>query len=97
MTMLYRESLTILMNGSGLHFTEGDKVILNSISMKMLQDPVLDGSIMNNSKDSAKIKFNEMFQGELVEVPIPTLISTRNLMKPRITPIRKRAESLSLL
>jgi type I restriction enzyme R subunit len=52
----------------GTQFTEGDKIILNTLSMKMLQDPVLDGSIMNNSKDSAKIKFNELFQGEMVEV-----------------------------
>lgn len=52
----------------GTQFSESDKVILNSISKKMLEDPVLDGSIMNNSKDSAKIKFNELFQGELVEV-----------------------------
>jgi len=52
----------------GTQFTEGDKIILNTLSMKMLQDPVLDGSILNNSKDSAKIKFNELFQGEMVEV-----------------------------
>ena len=52
----------------GTQFSESDKVILNTLSMKMLQDPILDGSIMNNSKDSAKIKFNELFQEELVEV-----------------------------
>ena len=52
----------------GTQFSEADRVILNSISMKMLEDPVLNGSIMNNSKDSAKIKFNELFQSELVDV-----------------------------
>lgn len=52
----------------GTQFSEADRVILNTISMRMLQDPVLEGSIMNNSKDSAKIKFNELFQSELVDV-----------------------------
>ena len=52
----------------GTQFSEADRVILNSISMKMLEDPILNGSIMNNSKDSAKIKFNELFQSELVDV-----------------------------
>lgn len=52
----------------GTHFSDADKVILNSISMKMLEDPVLDGSIKNNSKSAAKIKFNELFQNEMVDV-----------------------------
>lgn len=52
----------------GTQFSESDRVILNSLSNKLFESEVLDGSIKSNSKDSAKIKFDELFQGELVSM-----------------------------
>lgn len=50
----------------GTNFNDSDKVILNSLSLKLLKSEVLQGSVKNNSKDAAKIKFEELFQDELV-------------------------------
>lgn len=52
----------------GTQFSDKDKVILNSLSEALLSSEVLDGSIKSNSKDAAKIKFDELFQGELVNM-----------------------------
>lgn len=52
----------------GANFSDADKLILNDISKKLLQNETLNGSIKSNSKDAAKIKFDEMFQDELIEV-----------------------------
>ncbi len=41
-------------------------MILNDLSAKLLKSSVLQGSIQNNSKDSAKMKFDQLFQDELV-------------------------------
>ena len=50
----------------GANLTEADKVILNNASKNLLKDIVLQGTIKNNSKDSARIKFVERFQDELI-------------------------------
>lgn len=50
----------------GTNFSDNDKVILNDLSAKLLKSAVLQGSIQNNSKDSAKLKFDQLFQDELV-------------------------------
>lgn len=50
----------------GTNFTDADKVILNDLSARLLKSNVLQGSVQNNSKDSAKLKFDQMFQDELV-------------------------------
>lgn len=52
----------------GTDFNDKDRVILNSITMRLLKSDTLQGSVMNNSKDSAKLKFNELFQNELVDM-----------------------------
>ncbi len=52
----------------GTVFTDKDKVILNSLSAKLLEDKNLEGSIKNNTRNAAKIKFNKMFNDELVEM-----------------------------
>lgn len=52
----------------GTNFNEADRVILNDLSKRLLASDVLQGSIKNNSKDSAKLKFDELFQDELVGV-----------------------------
>ena len=46
----------------GTDFNDKDRLILNSITMRLLKSDTLQGSVMNNSKDSAKLKFNELFQ-----------------------------------
>jgi type I restriction enzyme R subunit len=50
----------------GTNFSDNDKVILNDLSAKLLKSSILQGSIQNNSKDSAKLKFDQLFQDELV-------------------------------
>lgn len=52
----------------GTSFTDADRVILNDLSRRLLESDVLQGSIMNNSADAAKIKFDSLFQDELVGV-----------------------------
>ncbi len=52
----------------GTNFSDSDKVILNDLSLRLLKSDVLQGSIKNNSKDSAKLKFDQLFQDELVGV-----------------------------
>ena len=36
--------------------------------MRLLKNEILKGSVKNNSKDSAKLKFDQLFQDELVGV-----------------------------
>jgi type I restriction enzyme R subunit len=50
----------------GTNFSENDKVILSNLGEQLMKSETLRGSIDNNSKDSAKIKFDELFQDELV-------------------------------
>lgn len=52
----------------GTAFTTTDKVILNTLSEKLLSDRSLEGSIKNNSENAAKIKFDALFQGELIDM-----------------------------
>ncbi len=52
----------------GTSFNDGDRVILNDLSKRLLESEVLKGSVKNNSKDAAKLKFDQLFQDELVGV-----------------------------
>ncbi len=52
----------------GTNFNDGDRVILNDLSKRLLKSEVLQGSVKNNSKDAAKLKFDQLFQDELVSV-----------------------------
>lgn len=52
----------------GTNFNESDRVILNDISARLFRSAILQGSVKNNSKDSAKLKFDELFQNELVDM-----------------------------
>lgn len=52
----------------GTNFTQEDRVILNDLSRRLADNKSLSGSIRNNSRDVAKIKFNEIFQGELINM-----------------------------
>lgn len=49
-------------------FNNTDKVILNTLSKKMIENNSLKGSIQSNSRDAAKIKFDTIFQTELVSM-----------------------------
>lgn len=50
----------------GANFSAEDRVILNTLSEKLIQNLELRGSIENNSQDAAKIKFDSEFQNELI-------------------------------
>ena len=50
----------------GTNFNDSDRVILNNLSAKLMGNKVLEGSIKNNSKEAARIKFNQIFQDELI-------------------------------
>ena len=52
----------------GTNFNDADRVILNDLSKRLLMSEVLQGSVKNNSKDAAKLKFDQLFQDELVGV-----------------------------
>ncbi|MDR3642878.1 MAG: type I restriction endonuclease [Candidatus Doudnabacteria bacterium] len=52
----------------GTNFNDGDRVILNDLSSRLVNNHVLKGSVKNNSKDAAKLKFDQLFQDELVGV-----------------------------
>lgn len=52
----------------GTNFTDTDRVILNDLTRRLYKSEVLKGSVQNNSKDSAKLKFDELFQNELVDM-----------------------------
>ena len=50
----------------GTAFGSEDKVILNTLSQRLMGNDALEGSIRNNSRDAAKIKFDALFSDELV-------------------------------
>ncbi|HBU06938.1 MAG TPA: type I restriction endonuclease subunit R [Candidatus Magasanikbacteria bacterium] len=52
----------------GTDFTNEDRVILNNLSMKMLENANIAGAIKNNTRNSAKIKFDDVFNDELVNM-----------------------------
>jgi type I restriction enzyme R subunit len=50
----------------GTAFNTEDKVILNSLSQRLMQNETLEGSIKNNNRHASKIKFDVLFNDELV-------------------------------
>ncbi len=50
----------------GTAFNTEDKVILNSLSQRLMQNETLEGSIKNNNRNASKIKFDVLFNDELV-------------------------------
>lgn len=50
----------------GTSFNTDDKVILNTLSKRLMDNKSLIGTIQNNSRDAAKIKFDTVFKDELV-------------------------------
>lgn len=52
----------------GTSFNSDDRVILNDLSERLMRNADLSGSIRANSKDSAKIKFDQLFGDELVHM-----------------------------
>jgi type I restriction enzyme R subunit len=52
----------------GTNFNTDDRVILNDLSERLVSNIDLSGTIRANSKDSAKIKFDQLFNDELVRM-----------------------------
>lgn len=52
----------------GTEFTPEDKVIANTLSRKLFDNESLDGSIESNARDIAKVKFDELFEKEMVSM-----------------------------
>lgn len=52
----------------GTSFNSEDKVILNTLSQRLVGNKVLEGSIKNNNRNAAKIKFDALFSDELVSM-----------------------------
>jgi type I restriction enzyme R subunit len=52
----------------GTNFNDSDKIILNDLSKRLINNTGLQGTIQNNSKDSAKLRFDQLFQDELVSM-----------------------------
>jgi type I restriction enzyme R subunit len=52
----------------GTNFTDEDRIIADKLSQKLMEDENLEGSINNNARDIAKVKFDELFEKELVEM-----------------------------
>jgi len=52
----------------GTSFSSDDRVILNSLSARLLENEILSGSIKNNTRDAAKIKFDEIYQEEKIKM-----------------------------
>lgn len=50
----------------GTNFSDSDRVILNNLSTKLMENKDLEGSIITNSKEASRIKFNQVFQDELI-------------------------------
>ncbi len=52
----------------GTNFNTDDRVILNDLSERLVGNVDLSGTIRANSKDNAKIKFDQLFNDELVRM-----------------------------
>lgn len=52
----------------GTDFTADDRVIADRLSKKLMVNENLEGSINNNARDVAKVKFDELFEQELVKM-----------------------------
>lgn len=52
----------------GTEFTPEDKLIANTLSQKLYDNESLDGSIESNARDIAKVKFDELFEKEMVSM-----------------------------
>jgi len=50
----------------GTEFSDEDRVILNDLSMRLLENKRLKGTIQNNSPDAAMIRYKKMYQDEKI-------------------------------
>lgn len=55
-------------NKYGTNFTDQDRIIADKLTQRLIQDKELGGSISNNGRDVAKVKFDEIFEKELVDM-----------------------------
>lgn len=52
----------------GTEFSDDDRLILNSLSSRLLQNKKLQGTVINNPKDAAMIRYEKMYQDEKIEM-----------------------------
>ncbi|MEX2014821.1 MAG: DEAD/DEAH box helicase family protein [Candidatus Saccharimonadales bacterium] len=52
----------------GTDFSDDDKVIAQNLFKKLKENEKLEGSISNNTRETAQVKFEEVFQRELVKI-----------------------------
>ena len=52
----------------GTDFTDEDKVILGDLTKRLVDDKSLEGSMKHNTRETAKVKFDEAFQRELIKL-----------------------------
>lgn len=52
----------------GTVFSDSDRTILNRLSDKLMQDKSLTGALLNNTRDTAKIKFKKSVEDEFVDM-----------------------------
>lgn len=52
----------------GTNFSEEDRIILNNLTKRLLDHNVLAGAVKNNSRDAVKVKFDEVFDKELISM-----------------------------
>lgn len=52
----------------GTNFTDEDRIIADKLRQKLSENESLEGSINNNARDIAKVKFDELFEKELVQI-----------------------------
>ena len=64
----FQDNFTYALTSFGTNFTDEDRVIADKLSQKLMEDENLKGSIDNNARDIAKVKFDELFEKELVEM-----------------------------
>ena len=47
-------------------FSGDDRIILNNLSKRLLENEGVEGAVRNNTREAAKIKFDTVFQNELI-------------------------------
>jgi type I restriction enzyme R subunit len=50
----------------GTDFSGDDRIILNNLSKRLLENEGVEGAVRNNTREAAKIKFDTVFQDELI-------------------------------
>lgn len=52
----------------GTAFTDDDRVVMKDMATRLVENETLKATLQNNTRDAAKIKYDQMFQEELVSM-----------------------------